>query len=134
MFNKKLDYANSNSYHLRMNAFAQLPARLLIIEDDAVLGGHLRDFLSDRKYQVSLCADGAVGLGEAASGQYDLVLLDILLPGLNGLELLAELRKQCPVPVIVVSALGDYWHPWTPAGQVTMRCSLHSFSALSRRE
>ncbi len=107
MFNKKLGYANSNSYHLRMNAFAQLPARLLIIEDDAVLGGHLRDFLSDRKYQVSLCADGAVGLGEAASGQYDLVLLDILLPGLNGLELLAELRKQCPVPVIVVSALGD---------------------------
>jgi two-component system, OmpR family, response regulator PfeR len=42
-----------------------------------------------------------------ASGNFDLVLLDILLPGLNGLELLGQLRHKSPVPVIVVSALGD---------------------------
>ncbi|WP_156500843.1 response regulator transcription factor, partial [Alcanivorax sp. HI0044] len=53
------------------------------------------------------CSDGPAGLEAAASGDYDLVLLDILLPGLNGLELLNALRQQSPVPVIVVSALGD---------------------------
>ena len=46
-------------------------------------------------------------MAAAASGDFDLVLLDILLPGLNGLELLAQLRRKSPVPVIVVSALGD---------------------------
>ncbi|WP_290518147.1 response regulator transcription factor [Alcanivorax sp.] len=90
-----------------MNAIAQIPARLLVIEDDAVLSGHLRDYFSERHYLVSLCAEGPAGLEAAASGDYDLVLLDILLPGLNGLELLNALRQQSPVPVIVVSALGD---------------------------
>ncbi len=102
-----LDSANGNSYHSRMNAVAHIPSRLLIIEDDALLGAHLRDFLTERRYQTTLCADGARGLAAAASGDFDLVLLDMLLPGLNGLELLAQLRRRSPVPVIVVSALGD---------------------------
>ena len=90
-----------------MNAIAQIPARLLVIEDDSVLSGHLYDYFSERHYLVSQCSDGPAGLEAAASGDYDLVLLDILLPGLNGLELLNALRQQSPVPVIVVSALGD---------------------------
>ncbi|WP_290538854.1 MULTISPECIES: response regulator transcription factor [Alcanivorax] len=90
-----------------MNAVAQIPYRLLIIEDDALLGAHLRDFLTERRYQTTLCADGAQGLAAAASGNFDLVLLDILLPGLNGLEVLGQLRHRSLVPVIVVSALGD---------------------------
>tara|TARA_B100000446_G_scaffold160424_2_gene159315 strand:+ start:2488 stop:3249 length:762 start_codon:yes stop_codon:yes gene_type:complete len=102
-----LDWCNENSYHLQMNAIAQLSPRLLVIEDDAVLGQHLHAYLSERRYQVCVCDDGEKGLSEASSGQYDLVLLDILLPGLNGLELLAALRKNSTVPVIVVSALGD---------------------------
>ncbi len=102
-----LDSANGNSYHSRMNAVAQIPYRLLIIEDDALLGAHLRDFLTERRYQTTLCADGAQGLAAAASGNFDLVLLDILLPGLNGLEVLGQLRHRSLVPVIVVSALGD---------------------------
>jgi len=90
-----------------MNAIAQIPARLLVIEDDSVLSGHLHDYFSARHYLVSQCSEGLAGLEAAASGDYDLVLLDILLPGLNGLELLNALRQQSPVPVIVVSALGD---------------------------
>ncbi|MEQ3723275.1 response regulator transcription factor [Alcanivorax sp.] len=90
-----------------MNAIVQIPARLLVIEDDSVLSGHLHDYFSERHYRVSQCPEGPAGLEAAASGDYDLVLLDILLPGLNGLELLNALRKQSPVPVIVVSALGD---------------------------
>lgn len=102
-----LDLLNDNFYHSRMNAAAQIPSRLLVIEDDAVLSAHLHDFLSERRYQVTVCVDGAQGLTAAASGNFDLVLLDILLPGLNGLELLSQLRHRSPVPVIVVSALGD---------------------------
>ncbi|WP_156107787.1 response regulator transcription factor [Alcanivorax nanhaiticus] len=90
-----------------MNAITNLPARLLMIEDDALLGEHLRDYLESRQYQTAVCSDGLEGLQLAVSGDYDLVLLDILLPGLNGLELLASLRQRCTVPVIVVSALGD---------------------------
>ena len=78
-----------------------------MIEDDALLGEHLRDYLESRQYQTAVCSDGLEGLQLAVSGDYDLVLLDILLPGLNGLELLASLRQRCTVPVIVVSALGD---------------------------
>ncbi len=78
-----------------------------MIEDDALLGEHLRDYLESRQYQTAVCRDGLEGLQLAVSGDYDLVLLDILLPGLNGLELLASLRQRCTVPVIVVSALGD---------------------------
>lgn len=104
---KKLEHCNNNSYHSRMNAIANLSARLLVIEDDPLLGEHLRDFLVSRQYQVAVCQDGLDGLAQAASGDYELVLLDILLPGLNGLELLANLRQRCAVPVIVVSALGD---------------------------
>ena len=44
-----------------MNAIAQIPARLLVIEDDAVLSGHLRDYFSERHYLVSLCAEGPAG-------------------------------------------------------------------------
>ena len=90
-----------------MNPTSVSDPRLLVIEDDAVLGRHLGEYLADRQYQVTLCHEGPQGLEEAGSGEYQLVLLDILLPGLSGLDLLAELRKTSPVPVIVVSALGD---------------------------
>ncbi len=102
-----IDCANNNHYHSSMNAIPCFAPRLLVIEDDAVLGRHLEEFLTDRQYSVTLCNEGPRGLAEAGSGAYQMVLLDILLPGLNGLELLAELRKVSPVPVIVVSALGD---------------------------
>ena len=86
---------------------AHVRQQRLGIEDDAVLMGHLETSLSERRYQVTTCRDGRNGLEAARSGEYDLVLLDILLPGLNGLDLLARLRETSPVPVIVLSALGD---------------------------
>lgn len=102
-----LEWLFENIYHSRMNAVAHISSRLLVIEDDAVLGSHLRDYLHGRDYRVSLCADGAEGLAAATSGNFDLVLLDMLLPGLDGLALLSRLRQQSSIPVIVVSALGD---------------------------
>lgn len=81
-------------------------ARILAIEDDPVLASHLQDHLSHRGFDVTLQNDGAAGLEMACSGAFDLVLLDILLPGRNGLDALAELRRRRSVPVILMSALG----------------------------
>ena len=83
------------------------PARLLVIEDDPVLSADLLAYFRQRRHQVTVHRDGATGLAAARAERFDLVMLDILLPGLNGLQVLAELRRDNPVPVILLSALGD---------------------------
>lgn len=81
-------------------------ARILAIEDDVLLASHLQQHLSQCGFAVTLQHDGATGLVQACNEEFDLVLLDILLPGRNGLEALAELRCRRSVPVILMSALG----------------------------
>lgn len=82
--------------------------RILAIEDDALLSGHLESYLGRQGFSVTPCRDGQEGLDLAIKTQFDLILLDVLLPNLNGLELLAQLRsQQHQVPVILISALGD---------------------------
>ncbi|MEE9100600.1 MULTISPECIES: response regulator transcription factor [Pseudomonas] len=89
-----------------MNAFSSSGLRLLTIEDDPTLGAHLSSHLSERGFDVTWCQDGATGLAEARGGDYDLVLMDILLPGIGGLDILRRLRRERSVPVILMSALG----------------------------
>ena len=81
-------------------------ARILAIEDDPVLGEHLHEHLRQRGYEVTLSSEGDAGLELARDRAFDLILLDILLPGRNGLDVLAELRRERGVPVILLSALG----------------------------
>ncbi|MBD9414272.1 response regulator transcription factor [Pseudomonas sp. PDM16] len=81
-------------------------ARILAIEDDPVLASHLHEHLGRRGFDVTLQHDGEEGLALACAESFDLVLLDILLPGRNGLDALAELRRKRGVPVILMSALG----------------------------
>ena len=82
--------------------------RILAIEDDALLSTHLESYLGRQGFSVTPCRDGQEGLNLAINAQFDLILLDILLPHLDGLELLAQLRRQQhQVPVILISALGD---------------------------
>jgi len=104
---KGVAQCNDNIYYLRMNAITKCASRLLVIEDDPVLCGDLGDYFRDRHHRVTLCRDGREGLALARDGDFDLVLLDILLPGLDGLALLAGLRETSSVPVILLSALGD---------------------------
>jgi len=84
--------------------------QILAIEDDPILGKHLRTSLESRGFQVTLAADGEIGLVMAQQADYDLILLDVLLPGLGGLELLARLRDKRRTPVLMMSALGDEAH------------------------
>lgn len=84
--------------------------RILAIEDDPTLGAHLKSSLEALGFQVTLANEGPRGLSLANERPFDLILLDILLPGLGGLELLARLRDRRRTPVLMMSALGEEQH------------------------
>jgi DNA-binding response OmpR family regulator len=78
--------------------------RILIIEDEEKIARFIELELIHEGYEVEKCADGRTGLEMAEGGNFSLVLLDIMLPGLNGLEVLRRLRKSSDVPVIMLTA------------------------------
>ena len=79
-------------------------AKILLVEDEQKIARFIELELAHEGYTVDKAEDGRTGLDMAESGTYDLVLLDIMLPGLNGLEVLRRLRKSSQVPVIVLTA------------------------------
>jgi DNA-binding response OmpR family regulator len=82
--------------------------KILVIEDEARILSFLARGLEAEGYSVEGAADGLDGLERAVEGEWDLVLLDLLLPGLNGLELLDALHRQRPeLPVLILSARAD---------------------------
>ena len=82
--------------------------RLLLIEDDAETAAEIVTDLADRGYDVAHVANGTEGLAKATMSQFTLVIVDRMLPGLDGLSILESMRRQrCQVPVLVLSALGD---------------------------
>ncbi|WP_110970952.1 MULTISPECIES: response regulator transcription factor [Pseudomonas] len=87
-------------------ASPRAPIRILAIEDDPVLSAHIDSHLGQRGFAVTVRHDASDVVELVRDGAYDLVLLDILLPDSNGLEMLAELRRRQRVPVILMSALG----------------------------
>ncbi len=88
-------------------AWSPMNTRVLIVDDDAKLCRLIGDYLRPLGYEVDAVHDGPSGLERAASGDYAAVLLDVMLPGLNGLEVLQALRKTSSVPVLMLTALGD---------------------------
>ena len=81
-----------------------MPERILIIEDEASLARFVELELVHEGYQVEKSPDGRDGLEKLESGAYDLALLDIMLPGLNGLEVLRRARRTVDTPVIMLTA------------------------------
>ena len=81
-----------------------MDTRILVVEDEARLARFLELELTHEGYAVSLAADGRQGLDKALTGAYNLVLLDVMLPGLNGLEVLRRLRAASDTPVILLTA------------------------------
>jgi DNA-binding response OmpR family regulator len=81
--------------------------RILVIEDEPALAGFIEQALTADGYPVRVCADGESGQAAALTGDYALVLLDLTLPGKDGLEVLSEIRRRQPeLPVIVLTARG----------------------------
>src|ERR1035437_985639 len=78
--------------------------RLLVVDDDMELCSMLRDFLQESGFSVDFEADGARGISRTQSVVYSLLILDVMLPGQNGFEVLRQVRQQSRVPVMMVTA------------------------------
>lgn len=82
--------------------------RILVIEDEKRVRNFLLRKLQGEGYTVDLAADGPRGLARALRGPYDLVVLDLVLPRLDGLSVLRELNEECPeLPVLILSGRSD---------------------------
>lgn len=81
--------------------------KILIVEDDSDIGGMMRELLTHHCYEVDNAYSGTEALFWIEKEKYDLVLLDLMLPGLSGEEVLQAIRKKSDVPVIAVSAKDD---------------------------
>jgi CheY-like chemotaxis protein len=84
--------------------------RILIIEDEQIMSDLLQRKLSEEGYEVLLAGDGEEGLVKMRSGKPDLILLDIVMPRLGGIEVLEEMQKEPDlkkIPVIVISNSGQ---------------------------
>ena len=79
--------------------------RILIVEDEAGISAFLRQGLEEESYAVDVAEEGKEGLNLALSGEYDLLLLDWMLPGMSGIEICRQFRKEFPdTPVIFLTA------------------------------
>jgi two-component system response regulator CpxR len=77
---------------------------VLLIDDDAELCDLMREFFAARGFAVEIADDGRRGLARALSGEHDLILLDVMLPGLEGFEVLRQVRRRSNVPIIMLTA------------------------------
>jgi two-component system phosphate regulon response regulator OmpR len=84
-----------------------MPARVLIIDDDERLAAMLRAYLEGRGYSAECRADAASGLAQVRLGKPDAVVLDVMLPDLDGFEVLKKIRAGSQVPVIMLTARGE---------------------------
>lgn len=82
-------------------------AKILIVEDEINIARFVELELLHEQHQVTVCHDGRDGLETALTQEFDLVLLDIMLPGLSGLEILRRLRQVKQTPVIMLTAKDD---------------------------
>ena len=82
-------------------------ARLLIAEDDPEIAMLERDYLEMEGYEVAVVDNGQRAATEALKGEYDLILLDLMLPGMDGYQVCREVRNKYTVPIIMLSAKGE---------------------------
>ena len=78
--------------------------KILVVEDDHLIAELERDYLEASEYEVEIATDGYEGLRLSKENTYDLILLDVMLPGVGGFDICREIRKKKNVPVIMVTA------------------------------
>lgn len=81
--------------------------RLLMIDDDVKFAKLTAGYLERFGYTVEMAHDGRQGLARAREGKYDAIILDVMLPKMNGWDVLRELRLESQIPVLMLTALGD---------------------------
>lgn len=82
--------------------------RVLLIDDDAELGSMLTEYLGAEGFSTMVVSNGEDGVEAAMSGDHDVVILDVMLPQLNGVEALRRIRQTSGIPVIMLTAKGDH--------------------------
>ncbi len=82
-------------------------SKILIIEDEEAIAALERDYLELSDFEVDIETDGAKGLNRALTEDYDLLILDLMLPGMDGFEICREIRSEKDMPILMVSAKKD---------------------------
>ena len=85
----------------------QAAVRILLVDDDVKLCRLIAEYLKPRGFETTSVHTGPEGLKEALGGDYEAVILDCMLPGMDGFEVLRRLRRESTVPVLMLTALGD---------------------------
>ena len=83
------------------------PKRILIVEDDADIAAIERDYLELGGYAVTIAPDGTTGLDAALHQPFDLILLDVMLPGVDGFTICRQVRAEKDLPILMVTARGE---------------------------
>lgn len=91
--------------------------QILVVEDDPMTNKVICDFLTDKGYRVFSALDGEIGLDLFRNKKIDLAILDIMLPKIDGLTLLAEIRKESKVPIVMLTAVEDEYTQVVSFGQ-----------------
>ena len=82
-------------------------SKILIIEDEVAIADLEKDYLELSDFKVDICNTGDEGLKTALAGDYDLIILDLMLPGMDGYQVCREIRQRSNVPIIMLSAKGE---------------------------
>jgi two-component system response regulator CpxR len=85
----------------------QKAPRILLVDDDVALASMLREFLELQGFAVTMAHDAEAGLARVAADPPDLLVLDVMLPGINGFEALKRLRQRHDLPVVMLTARGE---------------------------
>lgn len=78
--------------------------KILIVEDDAAIAAIERDYLEIDHFEVEIASNGLEGLNRGLSGEFDLILLDLMLPGMDGFVVCRKLREKIDIPILMVTA------------------------------
>jgi DNA-binding response OmpR family regulator len=82
-------------------------AKILVVDDDVKLSAMIKEYLESLGYSVETVETGLKGVEKARNDSFDAVILDVMLPEMNGFEVLKEIRKTSSVPILMLTALGD---------------------------
>ncbi|AXS42519.1 response regulator transcription factor [Breoghania sp. L-A4] len=81
--------------------------KVLLVDDDVELTTLLKEYLVEEGFEVSTAHDGRTAIGIASSNTVDIIVLDIMMPHMNGIEILQRIRRKSTVPVLMLTAKGD---------------------------
>jgi two-component system phosphate regulon response regulator OmpR len=85
----------------------RMAQRILLVEDDARLAAMVADYLGEAGFRVTVAADGAAATRQAATADFDALILDLMLPDTDGLDLCRAIRARSDVPLLMLTARGD---------------------------